>query len=588
MKKILKKILWFIFTLLIAAILFCLLIFLFTRNKNKSDTQINTYTVTRWDIEKTVEVYGNAELKKEEMLWFSMQWDVAEIYVNEWDFVTKWQILASLDTENIENDIRQAELSLENAKISYQDLKNWGTDTQILQAENALEQSRSALKLAKQQLDELEDSSDIDAVWNNNDTVLKSTTLSIKDYITQWEKAIISLDKIFGVSNKYESENDAFEEFLSRKNTSYKRQASSLISKSYSLLDDLKDDYNDLWNVSLNNKYRLSNALKTAESMYQAIYDASESAYNALESSETNETLTAAMIWNFESIVWNCSTLSKTTLANILNQNNTLNNLSNSNSSDLAIQAKKNEIASLESTIRLQEKSLQDIRKWGTDSQKSIAANGVEQWEITVNKAKKWLEMYQITAPFDWKIRKIDFEEWDKISATNPKFIYIENPDLIDISLFLDQIDVVQVEIWMPAEVEFDAYPWVIFQGEISDIDTKANISAWVVSYTVKVHIDKWDYTIYGWMTANVKIILDRQTNVIQIPTTYIQEIWERNYVVNWSGDLVEVQVWVANDNMIEIISGLEIGDEIVKEVSKTSTNGLGEDLMNMSNEYNQ
>ena len=587
MKKILKKILWFIFTLLIAAILFCLLILLFTRNRNKSDTQINTYTVTRWDIEKTVEVYGNAELKKEETLSFSMQWDVAEIYVNEWDFVTKWQILASLDTENIENDIRQAELSLENAKISYQDLKNWGTDTQILQAENALEQSRAALKLAKQQLDELEDSSDIDAVWNNNNTVLKSTTLSIKDYITQWEKAIISLDKIFGVSDKYESDNDAFEEFLSKKNNSYKNQTKRLISKSYTLLDDLKDEYDDLWNVSINNKYKLSNALKTAEKLYQAIYDASESAYNALENSETNETLTAAMIWNFESIVWNCSTLAKTTLANILNQNNTLNNLSNSNSSDLAIQAKKNEIASLESTIRLQEKSLQDIRKWGTDSQKSIAANGVEQWEITVNKAKKWLEMYQITAPFDWKIRKIDFEEWDKISATNPKFIYIENPDLIDISLFLDQIDVVQVEIWMPAEVEFDAYPWEIFYGEISDIDTKANISAWVVSYTVKVHIDKWEYTIYGWMTANVKIILDRQTNVIQIPTTYIQEIWERNYVVNWSGDLIEVQVWVANDNMIEIISGLEIGDEIVKEVSKTSTNGLSEDLMNMSNQYN-
>jgi hypothetical protein len=48
-----------------------------------------------------------------------------------------------------------------------------------------LEQSRAALKLAKQQLDELEDSSDIDAVANNNDTVLKSTKLSIKDYITQ-------------------------------------------------------------------------------------------------------------------------------------------------------------------------------------------------------------------------------------------------------------------------------------------------------------------------------------------------------------------------------------------------------------------
>ena len=77
-----KKILWFILTLLVAAILFCLLILLFTRNRNKSDTQINTYTVTRWDIEKTIEVYGNAELKKEETLSFAMQWDVAEIYVN--------------------------------------------------------------------------------------------------------------------------------------------------------------------------------------------------------------------------------------------------------------------------------------------------------------------------------------------------------------------------------------------------------------------------------------------------------------------------------------------------------------------------
>jgi multidrug efflux pump subunit AcrA (membrane-fusion protein) len=38
--------------------------------------------------------------------------------------VQKGQILAILDTENLENDIRQAELSLENAEINYQDLEN--------------------------------------------------------------------------------------------------------------------------------------------------------------------------------------------------------------------------------------------------------------------------------------------------------------------------------------------------------------------------------------------------------------------------------------------------------------------------------
>jgi len=545
--------------------------------------------VSEWTIEDTIEVYGNAELKKEQSVTFELPGTVESIYVNEWDSVRKWQILASLDTENLDNDIRQAELSLENAQINYQDLKNWGTDTQILQAENALEQSRSALKLAEQQLDELEDSSSIDTVWNNNETVLKSTVLSIKDYINQWEKAVISLDKIFGVSDKYANENDVYEEYLSKKKTSYKSQTNRNISKAYDLLDDLKDAYDDLdKNVSLNDKSEILRALKIANNLFETLYDASEFAYDALENSEVNEVLTSAMIWNFESIVSNINTLARSSQSAILNSNNSINNLSSSNSNDLAIQAKKNEIENLKNSIRLQEQSLQDIKKWWTDSQKNIAANTVEQWEITVNKAKKWLESYQITAPFDWVVRKIDFEIWDKLYASNPKFIYIENPDLIEISVQLDQIDIVKISKWMPAEVEFDAYPWEIFYGEISDIDTKANISAWVVSYTVKVNIEKWDYTIYGWMTANVKIILERQTNVIQIPTTYIQEIWERNYVVSGSGDLVEVELWISNDSMVEIISWLEIGDEIVKEVSKISTNGLGEDLMEMHDEYNQ
>jgi hypothetical protein len=54
------------------------------------------------------------------------------------------------------------------------------------------------------------------------------------------------LDKIFGVSSKYKDDNDAFEEFLSKKNISYKNQTNRLILKSYTLLDDLKDEYDDL------------------------------------------------------------------------------------------------------------------------------------------------------------------------------------------------------------------------------------------------------------------------------------------------------------------------------------------------------
>ena len=51
---------------------------------------------------------------------------------------------------------------------------------------------------------------------------------------------------------------------------------------------------------------------------------------------------------------------------------------------------------------------------------------------------------------------------------------------------------------------------------------------------------------------------------------------------------MIEVELWISNENMVEIISWLELWDKIMKEVSKTSTNGLSEDLMDMHNEYNQ
>ncbi|MBO4516197.1 hypothetical protein J5751_01895 [bacterium] len=105
------------------------------------------------------------------------------------------------------------------------------------------------------------------------------------------------MDKIFGASSKYAGENDTYEEYLSKKNTSYKRQTNRLITKSYNLLDDLKNSYDDLdRKVSLSDKTKILNTLKVANNLFETLYDASESAYDALENSEVNEILISAMI----------------------------------------------------------------------------------------------------------------------------------------------------------------------------------------------------------------------------------------------------------------------------------------------------
>jgi hypothetical protein len=48
-------------------------------------------------------------------------------------------------------------------------------------------------------------------------------------------------------------------------------------------------------------------------------------------------------------------------------------------------------------------------------------------------------------------LRKVDFKLWDNIltsSSATPMYLYIENPNLVEVSASVDQLDVVKLKIW--------------------------------------------------------------------------------------------------------------------------------------------
>jgi multidrug resistance efflux pump len=47
----------------------------------------------------------------------------------------------------------------------------------------------------------------------------------------------------------------------------------------------------------------------------------------------------------------------------------------------------------------------------------------------------------------------------DNLTADEQKFIYIENPNLVEISATLDQLDIVKISIGQKAKIVFDSYP---------------------------------------------------------------------------------------------------------------------------------
>jgi len=244
---------------------------------------------------------------------------------------------------------------------------------------------------------------------------------------------------------------------------------------------------------------------------------------------------------------------------------------------ELIIKTKKQDIENNKTSLELTNINLEELLEWPTDDNIAKANNSIKQAKIRLETAYENLEDYLLEAPFDWVISKIDYMVWDNLINDTSKYVYIENPNLLEISVMLDQIDIVTVELNQEAIVTFDTYPTIPVKAKVYSIDTTPVKSSWVVSYEVKLVLDdsSFDKKILSWMTADLEIITESVENVIIIKTSAIKEKNKINHVTvleNWKEVQKEVEVWISSNWMSEIISWLSKWDKIIIDEFVTSS----------------
>ena len=88
----------------------------------------------------------------------------------------------------------------------------------------------------------------------------------------------------------------------------------------------------------------------------------------------------------------------------------------------------------------------------------------------------KQYDDYRIIANFDGIVTKLDMQVGDSIEANaradTQKYIYVETPDLLEVKMDVDQIDIVKIKQGMKVEVTVDAFPDQVYSGVFSEIDT--------------------------------------------------------------------------------------------------------------------
>jgi HlyD family secretion protein len=192
----------------------------------------------------------------------------------------------------------------------------------------------------------------------------------------------------------------------------------------------------------------------------------------------------------------------------------------------------------------------------------------VQKAQLQVQLAQRQLDKAQIVAPLDATVAAVNIKEGEA-TGTAPAVTLVDTSQL-HIDITVDEIDIAKVQVGQPVSVTLDALPGVELTGKVDRIASTSTTVNGVVSYAVRLVIDKTDAALRSGMTANASIVLETHQNALLAPNWAIRRDKQtgKSYLTllvdNKTTHEVEVKTGLRNDNFSEILSGASEGQVVV------------------------
>jgi len=224
------------------------------------------------------------------------------------------------------------------------------------------------------------------------------------------------------------------------------------------------------------------------------------------------------------------------------------------------------ELAAAWRNVESAKAKLESLRNGPTEEDLASAEAAVEQAQVALETAQRNLEAAVLKAPFDGVVAAMNLVVGEP--AVYPAIT------LMDLSRFritvnVDEVDVSQLEVGMPAVVTVDALPDVTLTGKVERIGVAATSTGGAVYYPVVIALDPTDAPLRAGMSASVTIRVRELTDQLLIPTWAIQTnpATGRPYVLRQTARGVEpvpVQLGIRRSGFAQVLSGLSEGDVLV------------------------
>ncbi|HJV44335.1 MAG TPA: efflux RND transporter periplasmic adaptor subunit [Bacillota bacterium] len=219
------------------------------------------------------------------------------------------------------------------------------------------------------------------------------------------------------------------------------------------------------------------------------------------------------------------------------------------------------------------------------------AQAGLEQKQIA-------LDQLTLTAPMDGVIVQVngnvgELPKNDSTSSSSTGFIVMDNSDSgsIEVLAQISQTDIGKMKEGMKATFTSSAFSDKKFAGKVSVIYPEATTDSGVTTYKVLLTVDNQEGLMKPGMTVNVTVEVGTHNNVLYIPASAMKDQNGKDVVylkgAESSGGAptsnggqqgvlpyhsVPITIGYYSSDMVEVISGLNEGDQVALTSSANST----------------
>ncbi|MBP3523825.1 MAG: HlyD family efflux transporter periplasmic adaptor subunit [Clostridia bacterium] len=148
-----------------------------------------------------------------------------------------------------------------------------------------------------------------------------------------------------------------------------------------------------------------------------------------------------------------------------------------------------------------------------------------------LEEAKEQRENLIIVAPCDGTIASLDVAEGDEITSGTLIGSILQGEDM-NLTIAVDELDVVEVEIGQPVTITIDALSSLELSGEVYKIAPVGNNSGGVTTYNVELTFDAAGTGVRSGMNATGEIEVASADDVLYVPVEALMTIKNQTYVM--------------------------------------------------------